>query len=285
LTGENLSRIQAAAQFLQKGPAHTLDLAREVLALSGHSGASAAAIFALLGTDPRFAVDGQGNWRLTGMAPVGPALDAVRYAVVDVETTGGAFSKGHRITEIAVVEIRDGMIAESFHTLVNPGRHIPQFVERLTGITDDMVQDAPHFDEVAEPLMERLAGRVFVAHNAPFDWGFVHGQLTDSLGLAPDLDQLCTVRLARRLVPELSRRNLDSVTQHFDILIEGRHRAYGDALATAQVFLRLLDLARDQGIQDLAGLTYLVDRKGKRPPRRGRWDHRQGRSDAEKGDS
>ena len=133
--------------------------------------------------------------------------------------------------------------------------------------------------------MERLSGRVFVAHNAPFDWGFVHGQLTDSLGLAPDLDQLCTVRLARRRVPDLPRRNLDSVTQHFDILIEGRHRAYGDALATAQVFLRLLDLARDQGIQDLAGLTYLVDRKGRRPPRRGRWENRPGAAETDREDS
>ncbi len=261
------SRLEAAALFLKDGPQHTLDVARQVLSLSGHPGAASAAVFALLGSDPRFTVDGEGRWRLTGTAPVGPPLDSVSYAVVDVETTGGSVGKGHRITEVAVVEIRDGMITESWETLVNPGRTIPPFVARLTGITDEMVVDAPYFEAVADDLMSRLEGRVFVAHNAPFDWGFVNTQLTDALGLVPDLDRLCTVRLARRLLPTLPRRNLDALTQHFDVLIEGRHRAHGDAYATAQVFLRLLDVAREQGIHDLAGLTYLVDRKGHRPYR------------------
>jgi DNA polymerase-3 subunit epsilon len=261
-----LSRTQAAARLLAAGPSHTMDLAREVLGLRGAPGAAAAAVFALLGSDPRFAVDGQGIWTLEDGAEVGPPLESLKYAVVDVETTGGSMARGHRITEVGVVIIEDGAISDSFESLVNPLRRIPSFVSRLTGISDGMVAESPTFDEIAEPLSRVLQGSVFVAHNASFDWAFVQGELVKATGDELRMERLCTVKLARRLVPELRRRNLDSLSQHFDVMIEGRHRAYGDALATAQVFLRLMDLARDRGIRDLAGLARLVD--GRNRPRR-----------------
>lgn len=259
------SLVRRAVTLLQQGEVHTLDLAREVMGLSGHSGAASAAIYSLLGADPRFHVDGRGCWSLVGENPIPEEeLDSLRYAVVDVETTGGSPDRGHRITEIAVVEIQDGVITEDFQTLVNPGRKIPPRISDLTGITDEMVVHAPFFEEIAEDLFDWLDGRVFVAHNASFDWGFVSRQLGDSIGFVPQEPRLCTLRLARRLTPGLPRRNLDFLATHFGIPNHARHRAYGDALATARVFLRLLDEARARGIRDLTALQLLLHRRGGR---------------------
>ena len=256
------SLVRRAVTLLQRGEVHTLDLAREVLGLTGNAGASSAAVFSLLGSDPRFRVDGRGCWSLAGPGPIlEEELDSLRFAVVDVETTGGSPDRGHRITEIAVVEISDGFISEDFQTLVNPGRKIPPRISELTGITDEMVRDAPFFEEVADDLHGWLEGRVFVAHNVSFDWRFVSAQLGDSIGFVPEEPRLCTVQMARRLVPELKRRNLDALATHFGIPIHARHRAYGDALATARVLLRLLDEAQALGIRDLTSLQLLLHRK------------------------
>jgi len=257
------SLVRRAVTLLLDGEVHTVELAREVLGLTGNAGAASAAVFSLLGADPRFQVDGRGCWSLAGETPIPEEeLDALSYAVVDVETTGGSPSAGHRITEIAVVEIRDGLISEEFQTLVNPGRRIPSFISKLTGITDEMVEAAPFFEEVADDLYDWLEGRVFVAHNVSFDWRFVSTQLGDAIGFVPQSPRLCTVRLARRLAPGLTKRNLDSLATHFGVPNHARHRAYGDALATARVFLRLLDEARAQGIRDLTSLQLLLHRGG-----------------------
>lgn len=235
---------------------HTLELAGAVLGLTGHPGAAAAAVYSLLGPDPRFRVDSGGVWSLeAGLRGVGPSLGFLDYAVVDVETTGGDPDQGHRIIELAIVEIRDGVIARDYRTLVNPGRRIPPGVVRLTGITDEAVATAPFFDEVAADVSDRLKGRVFVAQNAAFDRRFVSAQLVDVLGEVPPAEILCTVRMARRLIPELRKRNLDALSRHYGIRIHGRHRAYGDALATARIFLRLLDEAEGKGIRDLHRLV------------------------------
>jgi len=255
-SGRLLSR---AAEALEEGPVHTLELARRVLGLEGNPGAASAAVFTLLGGDARFSVDGEGRWTLAGEEPVGPDLEEERYAVVDVETTGGSYFRGHRITEIAVVQVREGVIREAFSTLVNPGRSIPRRIQSLTGITPRMVSGAPYFDEVAEAVLERLEGRTFVAHNARFDWGFVRPHLGDAIGRVPETRPLCTVRMARRLVPELKRRNLDAVTTYYGVPVEGRHRARGDAVATARVLLRLLDEARGRGLRDLTALRRFLD--------------------------
>ena len=125
--------INRAASVLEGGSTHTLDLAREVLGLSGHPGAASAAVFTLLGTDTRFHVDPGGVWSFRGPRPGAP-LAKLAYAVVDVETTGGPYRRGHRITEVAIYQVRDGVVADEFHTLVNPGRVIPPRIEVLTGI-------------------------------------------------------------------------------------------------------------------------------------------------------
>lgn len=266
--GRSRSLLRAAEELLLRGPAHTLDLARDVLGLTGHRGAASAAVFQLLGADARFRVDAAGVWTLDpGLAPLGRPLDEVGFAVVDVETTGGGMDYGHRIVEIAVVEVKGGRIVDEYQTLVNPGRRIPTGVSALTGISDAMVADAPYFDHVADEVLARLEGRVFVAHNVAFDWAFVAAELTRALGQAPELVRLCTVRMVRRLVPDLRHRNLDVVTRHFGVHIHARHRAHGDALATARVLLRLLDEARGRGLDDVAALERYLRRRGRRKRR------------------
>ena len=136
--------VQRAAELLAEGPRHTLDLAEAVLGLQGNPRAASAAVFTLLGADARFDVDGQGNWSLHGPAP-GTPLGELSYTVVDVETTGGPHRRGHRMTEIAVVEVRNGAVVDEWQTLVNPGRGIPRVVQRITGISNDVVRSAPFF--------------------------------------------------------------------------------------------------------------------------------------------
>jgi len=259
------SLILRAATLLQEGPVHTLEVAKDVLGLRGNAGAASAAVFELLGSDARFSVDRKGRWTLAGDEFVSRReLSGLSFAVVDVETTGGSPDRGDRITEVAVVVVRDGVISEDLQTLVNPGRSIPSRIAELTGITDEMVADAPFFEDIAQELHDWLDQRVFVAHNVAFDWRFVSAQLGDAIGQLPDGPQLCTVQMTRRLAPELPRRNLDFVASHFEVANHARHRAHGDALATAQILLKLLDRAHDQGIHDLETLQRLLRPKTRR---------------------
>ncbi|MGQ0510615.1 MAG: exonuclease domain-containing protein [Betaproteobacteria bacterium] len=157
-------------------------------------------------------------------------------AIVDLETTG-AHSSWDRVTEIAVVEVDGGEISSEWSTLVNPGTRIPPAIQALTGITDDMVSDAPAFEDLAASLFERLEGRVFVAHNARFDYGFLKHEF-ERAGLKFQARTLCTVKLSRRLYPEHPRHNLDSLIARHNLACHARHRAMGDAQAVWQ-FLRV----------------------------------------------
>jgi DNA polymerase-3 subunit epsilon len=163
------------------------------------------------------------------------ALDAP-LAIVDLETTGTRAAVD-RITEIAVLEL-DGLgVVSEWSTLVNPGKPIPGEIQALTGISAEMVQRAPRFADLAEALYERLAGRVFVAHNARFDYGFLRREF-DRAGFKFRAKTVCTVRLSRRLYPREPRHDLDSVIARHGIDCRARHRALGDADALLQ-FLRL----------------------------------------------
>jgi DNA polymerase III subunit epsilon len=188
--------------------------------------------------------------------------------VVDVETTGGSFQRGHRVTEVAVVRVEGGRITDRFEALVNPQRPIPPRIQALTGITDEMVAGAPSFESVARAVADRLRDRIFVAHNVSFDWGFVSGELEATPGGTPDGDRLCTVRMGRLLVPGLRSYSLDPLTRHFGIHIDGRHRAGGDALATARLLLHLLGEAEARGLHDRASLDLAL--ASRRVRRRGR---------------
>ena len=169
-----------------------------------------------------------------------------RLAFIDLETTG-ANPVRDRITEIGVVEV-DGDRVTTWNTLINPGRPIPEFIQQLTGIRNEMVADAPTFAEVAEELAERLQGRLFIAHNARFDYGFVKNEY-QRLGQRFRSDVLCTVRLSRKLFPEYPRHNLDSLIARHGLQTGDRHRALADADLIWQ-FWRLLQ--RDRGEDALA---------------------------------
>ena len=141
-----------------------------------------------------------------------------------------------RITEIAAVEVDAGRIARAWSTLVNPGTAIPPAIRAITGITNDMVADAPRFCRIAAELHQRLAGRLLIAHNARFDYGFLRSEFGRA-GMPFAAGTLCTVRLSRRLYPEHAHHDLDSLIARHHIRCAARHRALGDARAVCQ-FLR-----------------------------------------------
>jgi DNA polymerase III subunit epsilon len=188
-----------------------------------------------------------------------PSLDHCRFAVVDVETTGAA-QGGGRILEVAVAVLEGGTVHLAFDALLDPGIAIPPWVVRLTGITDGLVAGRPRFGEVACGLERALDAAVFVAHNARFDWRFLATECTAAGVAAPGGKPLCTIRLTRRLVPELRHRGLDHVAAFFGVENPARHRAFGDALTTAHILRALIGRARDRGVETLEQLVELHDR-------------------------
>jgi DNA polymerase-3 subunit epsilon len=164
------------------------------------------------------------------------------YAIVDIETTGGHASS-HGITEVAII-LHNGMEEEGrFATLVNPGMPVPRHITALTGISNAMLTSAPRFSEIAGNIARLLEGRIFVAHNVNFDYSFIHHQLADA-GFALHARKLCTVRMTRKIFPGLPRYSLGDLCRTFQIPVRDRHRAMGDAEATAKLFTHLL--ANDQ---------------------------------------
>ena len=173
----------------------------------------------------------------------------MRLAFVDLETTGGSPVED-RITEVGIIEVDFDRPSESgrpaareWASLVNPGTPIPPFIQTLTGITDAMVADAPPFEALIDDILARLDGRLFIAHNARFDHGFLknafrrHGY--DGHAFRPPV--LCTVRLSRKLYPGYSRHNLDTLIERHRLVVEMRHRALGDARLLWQLWQKIHD--------------------------------------------
>lgn len=160
------------------------------------------------------------------------------YAIVDIETTGG-YASANDITEIAIVLYDGEQVTEVFETLIRPSKPIPYFIQSLTGIDHSMVEHAPSFCDVAPLIYEKLRGKVFVAHNVNFDYSFIKHHLS-VYGFDLVSQKLCTVRLARKVFPALGSYSLGNICRHFNILIENRHRAGGDATATARLFDHML---------------------------------------------
>ena len=156
------------------------------------------------------------------------------YAIIDVETTGTAASFG-KLTEIAVILHNGEMVTETFTTLIDPECNIPYHITRLTGITNEMVANAPKFYEIAKKIVELTAGRIFVAHNAMFDYSFVKEEFK-RLGYDFKRKTICTVKLGRKLLPGHRSYSLGNICADLGITITDRHRAIGDALATAKLF-------------------------------------------------
>lgn len=158
---------------------------------------------------------------------------------VDLETTGADATRD-RITEIGVVEVGPDGIVE-WDTLVDPGIGIPPFIQQLTGITDAMVRCKPSFESLAESLAERLQGKLFVAHNARFDYGFLKNEFR-RVGVTFRADVLCTVRLSRSLFPSVARHGLDALIARFELQPKGRHRALADAELLWQFWQKIHEL-------------------------------------------
>jgi DNA polymerase III epsilon subunit family exonuclease len=247
---------------LRLGPRSPSTLCHQVLGLMGAPPSICDRVaVALLGADPRVRQLADGCWALVPEAQGSPLLDDCAFAVVDVETTGVRAGAGDRITEIAVAVVHGGRREIVFESLVNPERPIPRAICTITNITNEMVRYAPRFSDLSERLLAALAGRVFVAHNARFDWNFLSAELRRSRDLTLDGTRFCTVRLARRLVKGVRSCGLDNLCRFFGFVNGARHRAGGDALVTAELLSRLLALAREEGARTLQDLTVIEARR------------------------
>ncbi len=159
--------------------------------------------------------------------PEGPCILPTDLAFVDLETTGGNAAY-HRITEVGIVRMENGVVVEEWSSLVNPECPIPPYIEAFTGITNEMVAGAPRFADIAPLVLGKLRGPVFVAHNARFDYAFLQSEFR-RLHLQFSAPVLCTVKLSRRLFPEHRRHSLDAVMERHGLICTARHRALGDA--------------------------------------------------------
>ena len=180
-------------------------------------------------------------------------LKDLDFVVVDVEATG-AKTPPNRLIELGAYRIRGGRIVDRFLQLINPEIPIPRFVASLTGISNEMVKRAPVFADVAPMWLDFVSDSVLVAHNAPFDTSFLNHEISRVYpGHRMVNPHLCTVRLSRRVLPDIANHRLDTIADHFSIPIVSRHRAGSDALATAEIFLLLLTkLEEEHGVKDLA---------------------------------
>lgn len=183
---------------------------------------------------------------------------ALRYAIIDLETTGGRPDRD-KITEIGIVIHNGQEIVETFSSLINPGITIPPMITRITGISQEMVDDAPPFYEVARQVALMTEHSVFVAHNVRFDYHFLREAFSD-LGFTYTRPQLCTVKMSRKVFPGLPSYSLGNLIRHFNIPVNARHRALDDALATT----RLLELILEQ--DQLASVSPAQLTRELRPP-------------------
>ncbi len=170
------------------------------------------------------------------------------YAIVDIETTGG-YAAGNGIIEFSIQIFDGNAIIEQFETLINPGQNIPKYIQAFTGISNDMVQDAPYFEEVAEKVYTILQGNIFIAHNVNFDYSFIKNHLAH-FGYTLNTKKLCTVRLARQIFPGFPSYSLGKLCQSLGIELNNRHRAGGDALATVALFQMLLQNDKNNCIEN-----------------------------------
>jgi DNA polymerase III subunit epsilon len=168
------------------------------------------------------------------------------YAIIDIETTGGNHTTG-KITEIAIYVHNGNKVVETFSTLINPEIPIPRFIENFTGITNEMVKNAPRFFEVAKKIVEITNDKIFVAHNVMFDYSFIKHEF-QCLGYEYNRKKLCTVKLSRKLLPGYKSYSLGKITKDLNINIKNRHRAAGDAEATVKLFEILLEKSSTQSL-------------------------------------
>ena len=184
------------------------------------------------------------------------------FVVFDLETTG-AKTPPCRITEIGAYKVHGGRIIAEYQTLVNPEMPIPSFISALTGITNEMVQDAPVFADVVCDFLDFIGDAVLVAHNAPFDMRFLNyeiGRIFEEYRVGNPC--LCTVQLSRKLVSNIENHKLKTLAEYYAVSLVNHHRAAADAHATAQIFVNLLQALDGNGVRDIGSVKKMGMRKG-----------------------
>ena len=223
----------------------------------------------VLGRYDRLKLRGDGAWLLADQqAQPGPG-PLVEFVVLDVETTGLQPSR-QRIIEIAISRFSDGTETNRWETLCSPGRRVPAYITKLTGIDDDLLEDAPPFETIAETAVELLTDAVIVGHNVEFDLGFLNAEL-ERAGRSPVVnDRVDTLALATRLLPGLRKPTLNALAQRLGVSGQSRtrHRAGPDAVLTGMVAVALLEHARDAGFQSLEDLKSIGRPVTRRPRER-----------------
>lgn len=212
-----------------------------------------------------------GLWiSLTFMSLLKLSLAETTFVVLDLETSGAAPSVGAGITEIGAVKVRGGEVIEEFQIFVNPGHSLPSFITSLTGITDDMLYDAPAIDQALPHFFEFLGSpqeTVLVAHNAPFDIGFLKAAALSTSFPWPDFVIIDTVKIARSALTrdEVRDCKLSTLAEFFGATIEPNHRALDDARATVDVLHGILERLGSFGVSTLAELTNFKRKRERKP--------------------
>ena len=181
------------------------------------------------------------------------------YVVFDIETTGLSM-KNDKITEIGAVKISNGKIIDRYSQSINPEKKIPEKITELTGITDAMVEDEPLIDSVILDFKEFVGDSVLVAHNANFDIGFIRSEY-EKKGYKIENPILDTLELTRSLFPELNRHRLNIIAKHLGVELLNHHRAVDDAEATAEIFLKCLEILKENKIESFDDINKLTDSK------------------------
>jgi DNA polymerase III epsilon subunit family exonuclease len=253
LVNDTIALLQSAP-----GPVTAVQIVDSVLKISRPEPQFARLLVSdLIENDPRLKFTDD---YLVELAPYDPntrILKETDFVVFDLETTG-AKCPPCRVTEIGAFRISGGKIVAEYQTLINPNMPIPAFITDLTGISDDMVKNAPEFEEIAEEFLNFVDDAVLVAHNSQFDIRFINheiGRVFDGYRLGNP--NLCTVQLARKLLPNIENHRLHTVADYYSITIENRHRAADDAHATAKVFVHFLEMMDDLGVLDLRSAARL----------------------------
>jgi DNA polymerase-3 subunit epsilon len=243
LRDSNLESLRGRAERYLSDASHPVgysELSRALFTQSRlEEGVGRVLLRALLGRDRRFRELPRGHWQLRPEDEARTPLREASFAIVDIESTGSDPSCDE-IIEIGIVCIENMEIRERYHSLVRPYGAIPSWIRRLTGIDQETVADAPTFESIAPRVNELIQADVFVAHNVDFDYPFLLSQLQIHELNPETRPQLCTVRMARRYLPELESYRLAAVTEHLGIDLERHHRADEDAGATAEIFLHIL---------------------------------------------
>lgn len=210
--------------------------------------------------DSRLLLDGD---NVVLAEPDHDAIDLAKtsFVVFDLETTG-AKAPPCRVTEIGAYRVSNGEVADTFHTLINPETPIPEFITALTGISNEMVSDAPKFNEIGDAFLRFIGDSVLVAHNSIFDLAFLNyeiGRMHADCRVGNPA--LCTVQLSRRLLPNIENHKLKTVANYYSIDLVNHHRASDDAHATARIFINLLKELDVLGIRDFAGARRFSQRR------------------------